>query len=155
LPRRNTILAVFLGLTLFSCLSFAQFIEPDVNDFESLLNFLHGKGGIGFFGAAFVAVQILFLILRGPLGSLIGLHRLLILSVLSVMVTIGEKLMTGTPLIQAVFDAPTLMAFQVMAHQFMKQWGKRHEDSMELDPDTFDSGDGTGSRKVYDSETQD
>lgn len=131
-----------------------NFYPPDINDYEQLISSIKGIHGLTLFGGAFITVQILFFALRGPLGSLLGIHRLLVLSILSVLVTIGTKLISGDSLLTVLTDAPTLLSFQVCLHQFIRQWSKRESDRSELDPDSFNSDYHDSHSEVFNSETQ-
>jgi hypothetical protein len=117
-----------LILILLSLPVFAQFYDPSQNEWSEVVTRSREFHSLSAFAVAVLLVQGIFLLIRTSLGELIGVHRLLILSILSVVVTIGTKLVQGEPVLLALFDAPTLISYQVLSHQLMKQWRKREED---------------------------
>ena len=98
----------------------AQFYTPTPTDWDLLIQNARGAAGAGLFVMALVICQGLFLLFRTALGDLLGFHKLLILAGLSVVVTVGTKLLHGEPWQTVFTDAPTLMAFQVLIDQWMK-----------------------------------
>lgn len=117
---------IFLGLSLISVSALGQFDEPLLSDWQILSQQIHGLHGLGLFGIAFLIVQGLFLIFRTAIGKVLGAYKLIVLAVLSVVVTIGVKLLSGELLLTVLTDGPTLLAFQVLMNQIYQQWEKFH-----------------------------
>jgi hypothetical protein len=124
---------ILIVLSLVSFSAFAQqFTDPSASDWMALSTQIHGLLGLGLFGIAFLIVQVLFLLFRTSVGQVLGVYQLLVLSALSVLVTIGAKIVTGQPLISVLTDGPTLIAYQVLINQVMKQWKKMGTDAASL-----------------------
>jgi len=130
---------LFFIIFIHSVTVFAQFYEPSQDEWAIISEQVKGISGLTWFGLAILSVQGLFFICRTAIGDLLGIHRLLILSVLSVIVTIGTKIVRGEAISSALIDSSTLMAYQVLAHQLVIQFGKRKRDAEDLDSIVVDT----------------
>lgn len=123
---------VFLVLPAAGAQDFAAdalLSAPALSEYERFLIGVRGISGASWFVLALVVAQGLFLLLRTVCGEILGIYRLLVLAILSVLATIGANILGGKTIIQSVLlDASTLMAYQVMFHQIKRQWEKRNED---------------------------
>lgn len=118
-------LLIFIGLLAVPALA-QVFDSPSITEITSFFEMLKAGKSLSFFAVGVLAAQGLFLLFRSRYGaSMLGVHQLLVLAILNVLVTVGMKALTGTPILDALFvDASSLMAYQVLAHQIWKQWGK-------------------------------
>lgn len=139
---RGLLLLVVLSVVFFifgSCLGqdfeTAQLLtEPTKSEWQLFTEGIRGFKGASFFVLALLLVQFLFLLFRTAIGEILGIHRLLVLAILSVGVTIGANLLAGKTVIESIIlDSGTLMAYQVLFHQIKRQWEKRDEDLEHLD----------------------
>jgi len=120
---------ILLGLV--SMIAFASGIDtpPSESEWAYLIESIRGLKGASWFMIAVVAVQGVFYLFRSSLGQMLGIYRLLVLAVLSVLVTIGTNIISGKSVIHSVLlDSSTLLAYQVLFYQIKKQWEKREVD---------------------------
>lgn len=122
-------LLLFLIATFIYQIAYAQFDEPRLSDWEALLKQVHGLKGFSFFFIGVISVQAIYLLLRTAVGDFLGVNKLYVLSFLSIAVTIISKVTSGAPLVEAIFDGPTLIAYQVFAHQYIKHRKEKSNDS--------------------------
>ncbi len=106
---------------------------PAASEYQAFLNGVRGAKGASWFVLALVGAQALFLLLRSVCGEILGIYRLLVLAILSVLATIASNILGGKSVVQSVLlDAGTLMAYQVLFHQVKRQWEKRNEDRVRI-----------------------
>lgn len=132
---RRFLQCFFLGAVIFFCfLSHAQdFAEPMSSEWQKFVDQVHGAQGMSYFVGALLLVQFIFLLLRTVIGEMLGIHRLLVLAILSLGATISANILSGKSVIDSVLmDAGTLWSYQVLFHQLKRQWEKRDEDRTKL-----------------------
>jgi len=118
-------IAIAILLVGYEALAYA---EPTMDEWQSLTDNFKNSENLDLFGYAFLACQALFLFSRSLVGEHLGLRNLIFLALLSLVVTIGTKYLAGISILTALTDAPTLMAYQVLLHQIVKQWKKKELD---------------------------
>jgi len=65
-------------------------------------------------------------------GEILGIHKLLIISILGVFTSVGVAYLQGGSLLKALFDAKSVIAFQLAIHQVMIQIQKIKSDAQEI-----------------------
>ncbi len=121
---------ILLALVSFVAMASSLELPPSESEWSDFFNLLRGLKGASWFAVAVVVVQGVFYLLRSSVGELLGIYRLLVLAVLSVLVTIGTNIMAGKTVIHSILlDSSTLLAYQVLFYQIKKQWEKRDQDS--------------------------
>lgn len=105
----------------------AASLPADLSTQEALGQVLQTVGGLKgatVLGITAVILQIAFFAFRTPLASFAGKWRLLIVAALSLVSGTFALVANGVPWLQALGDANTLAALQVLGHQTIKQFTK-------------------------------
>lgn len=107
--------------------------NPVQSDWQQVIDLTHRNDSKSLAVIALIICQVLFILSRTMLGEILGVYRLLVLAILSLLVTIGANLMSGKTWVESLlFDAGTLFAYQVAFHQIKRQWEKRRDDQETL-----------------------
>lgn len=117
-------------VVLFPIVAFAQAASLPVDlstqdALSQLLSTLGGIKGATVLGITAVVLQAVLLFFRTSLASFAGKWRLLIVAGLSLVSGTIALVATGTPFLQALGDANTLAALQVLGHQTIKQFTEK------------------------------
>ncbi len=91
---------------------------------SQLLTTIGGLKGATVLGITALVLQAILYVFRTPLASFAGKWRLLIVAGLSLVSGTVALVASGMPVLQALGDANTLAALQVLAHQTIKQFTK-------------------------------
>jgi len=126
------ILSLFLFSTVFAQNSVDIFQQADLSELSLAAEKIQLIKSVSLFGFCFVSVQLAFIFLRTKIGDVLGIYKILVLSLLSIAVTILGKILAGQNLLTAFTDAPTLAAYQVFLNQVVKQWSKIEDDKKKL-----------------------
>jgi hypothetical protein len=109
---------------LFAFAALAQgevIVAPTGDELVKLLQSLGGIKGAQTLAIVALCVQAVLLFFRSSFAKFSGIYQLIIVNALTMAAGVIALSLQGMPLSAAIFHSQTIAAFQVLAHQVMKQ----------------------------------
>lgn len=114
---------LIIALAIISFAAIAQDVPaPTIGEVQDLLKSIGGLKGASALAIAVVVVQALLLLVRSSFVKLKGSIKLLIVTGLTLVSGVLALVVSGLPVSAALLHASTIAAFQVFAHQVLKQF---------------------------------